>query len=187
MYKTTRFNVQVFPYLEAVAQGVIESPIADLVESLNIKGICGTRASCAGHGWPWVTEYRPLVAFVCDMPFSLELSKMVDELTVSDKLAHCWLIEGCHLAGIGLSWRLKLGDARSFLKRRLLNQDFETLAQSIRLLGAEFQQRIVATDIDVTEEAEYHKNHQSSEPLGFHDFSKGIGILAFGATMSQVI
>ncbi len=183
MYKTTRFSVPVLPYRDAVTQGVIEQPIARLVRALNVDGLCGTRASCAGHGWPWVTEASPFVYFVCDMPLSLQLSQMVDELIASKKLNYYWLIEGRHVADIGLCWTLKPGDSRTFVKRRLLNQDFETLAQGIQSLSSEFNQGVVTSEERVSKVAKDSQDYQSSESLGLGDFSKGIGIRAFGAVL----
>jgi hypothetical protein len=183
MTKTTRFSGAALPYIEAVTQGVIEQPIARLVRALNIEGVCGTRASCAGHGWPWVNERRPYVYFVCDLPWSLKLSQMVDELITSKKLVHYWVVEGRHVAEIGLCWTLRSSDARSFVKRRLLNQDFETLAQGIQSLSSEFQKGVVTSEKCVSKVAEDSQDYQSSESLGLGDFAKGIGIRAFGATL----
>lgn len=182
MKTKSRIRVLCYPYKEATAQGLIEAQIADLTEALNIDGICGTRACCAGHGWPWITVQRPYVAFVCDMPWSCELSRLVDELLASNKLTYCWTVRGQHVKDFGLSWRFSIEDSRSFIKRRLINQDFETLAKAIRLLGAEFQQRVIASDIDVGKKGKDAKNHQVLKPRRFHDFSKGIGIQTFGAT-----
>lgn len=171
------------PYREAVTQGVIEQPIARLVRALNIEGVCGTRASCAGHGWPWVNERSPYVYFVCDLPWSLKLSQMVDELIASKKLVHYWLVEGRHVTEIGLCWTLRSSDARSFVKRRLLNQDFETLAQSIQLLSSEFQKGVIPSEERISEDAKDPQDYESSESLGLGDFAKGIGISTFGANV----
>lgn len=181
MKTKSRIQVPCFSYKEAAAQGLIETEIATLTESLNIDGICGTRACCAGHGWPWVTARSPFVLFVSDMPWSFEISRLVDELLVSNKLVYFWSVRGEHVKDLGLSWALELKDTRSFIKRRLVNQDFETLAQAIRLLGSEFQHRVIASDIGVSKKGKDAQNHQVMKPRRFHDFSKGIGIQTFGA------
>lgn len=177
----SRIQVPCYPYKDAAAQGLIEADIADLTDALNIDCICGTRACCAGHGWPWVTARSPFVLFVSDMPWSFEISQLVRELIASNKLTYYWIVRGEHVQDSGLSWVLQLEDSRSFIRRRLVNQDFETLAKAIRLLGAEFQQRVIPREKCVSKDTENSQNYQSSESFGLGDFSKGIGIQTFGA------
>ena len=164
------------PYAEAVKQRVIEVHVADLVEALNIDGICGTRASCAGHGWSWISHEVPFVYMVCDMQWSLRLAQTVESLTLSKKLNYCWILHGQHVSNIGLCWNLRISDSRLNRSRKKVNQDFANLACAVRLLATEFKQGIVLGDEAVGEEQHDKKNYKIGKPFGVVDFSQGIGI-----------
>ncbi len=178
-----RYSGTVLPYMEALSEGVIEQPIAGLVESLNIAGVCGTRASCAGHGWPWVTLYRPFVSFACQMEWAAEISKLLASNIETKIFHHCWILTAHFLKDEGLLWALELSDSRSYLSHKKLGRDLLTLESQIRLLAAKFQQRVIASDERICEEGNDAQDNQVLKPLRFRDFSKGIGITTFGTTI----
>lgn len=183
MQNSLRVSTSPFPYLEANTLGAIEAPIADLVNSLNIENVCGTRASCSGHPFFRIrTRQVPFVLFVSDTLWAMLVSKMLAEyiqLPVNP-LNYYWTLRGEIVEDVGLSWCLSIQDGNNWLlSKAKLQKDFKTLQNDIDKLATEFQKRIVLGGIDVSQKDDNTQKYQKFEPSRLCDFSKGIGMLAF--------
>lgn len=67
-------------YDEALRLGVIDAPIRDLVEAMNVAGVVRTQASCAGHRWPLLAALRaPFVMFRADSRYALKLAALIHQ------------------------------------------------------------------------------------------------------------
>ena len=67
-------------YCEAARLGVIDAPIRDLVDAMNVPGVVETRASCAGHRWPFVAAvHTPFVMFTSDSRYALKLAILMHQ------------------------------------------------------------------------------------------------------------
>jgi hypothetical protein len=183
MQNFLKVSTRPFPYFEANTLGVIEAPIADLVNSLNIENVCGTRASCSGHPFFGIrTRQVPFVLFVSDTLWAMLVSKMLAEyIQLPDNpLNYYWTLRGEIVEDFGLSWCLSIQDGNHWLlSKAKLQKDFKTLQNDIDKLATEFQKRIVLSGIDVSQKDNNTQKYQKFEPSRLCDFSKGIGMLAF--------
>lgn len=115
-------------YGEAARLGVIDAPIRDLVDAMNVPGVVETRASCAGHRRPFVAAVRtPFVMFRADGCYALKLAVLIhqDWCASNRYLHHDWDViarfdDACELVFV-LECR-----SRRFWRGRLA-RDFRTL------------------------------------------------------------
>ncbi|WP_146014105.1 hypothetical protein [Trinickia dabaoshanensis] len=65
-------------YSETSRLAVIDVPIRDLVDAMNVGGIVETRSSCAGHRWPLLAALQaPFVMFKADCRYASRLSAAI--------------------------------------------------------------------------------------------------------------
>jgi hypothetical protein len=180
-----KFNKQysgtALPYAEALKQDIIEMPIAALVKALNIDSVCGTRASCAGHGWTRISNEVPFVYMVCELEWSFAMAQTLDRLIRTKQLHYHWALEGFFVSDVGLCWDLRIADSRFFRYRKKIDKDFATFTHEVQQLAPKFQQRIVLGDETVGKEQHNDKDDHVGKPFGLHDFSQGVGVFAFRA------
>ncbi|MEB2558791.1 hypothetical protein [Burkholderia cenocepacia] len=115
-------------YAEAVRLGVIDAPIRDLVDALNVSGVVATQSSCAGHRWPLLAaRHTPFVMFRTDARYASALAAVIHEdWRVSDRvLRHYWDVTAQFDDAGELLFTLECR-ARRF-HRRSLGQDFQIL------------------------------------------------------------
>lgn len=119
------------PYPQARAFGFIDTRIADLVEAMNVDGICETIACCEGH-WRRRSKYCdiPYIWFKADIAFVRKLNRVL-VLNAPDgagRLHIDWIV--CY--GPSFDLRPHMPFDPNDLTRRKVDEDFETIAAFVR-------------------------------------------------------
>lgn len=122
------------PYPEARALGYIDTRIADLVEAMNVEGICETIACCEGH---WCRRSKvleiPYVWFKADITFVRKLNRLLvlNAPGGAGRLNIDWII--CY--GQSFDLRPHMPSDPNDLTRRQIDEDFATITAFVRDLG----------------------------------------------------
>jgi len=121
-------NGRVRAYDEAARLGVIDAPIRDLVDAMNVRGVVQTRSSCAGHWRPLLGALqRPFVMFEADGRYARRLATVIhrDWCAGTHYLHYDWDVTAQFDGAGELVFLLECRSRR--FKRSRLERDFQTL------------------------------------------------------------
>lgn len=115
-------------YREAARLGVIDAPIRDLVQAMNVPSVVETRASCAGHRWPFVAAvHTPFVMFKADSCYALKLAVLIhQDWCASNRYLHYYWDVTAQFDDAGEFLFVLECRTRRFRRGRLA-RDFQTL------------------------------------------------------------
>ncbi|TAM00369.1 MAG: hypothetical protein EPN70_22690 [Paraburkholderia sp.] len=119
---------RVRPYDEAARLGVIDAPIRDLVDAMNVRGVVQTRSSCAGHCWPLLGAlHTPFVMFEADSRYARRLATVIhrDWCALHHYLHYDWDVTARFDDAGELVFLLECRSRR--FRRSRLERDFRTL------------------------------------------------------------
>jgi len=111
----------------AVAVGVIDSRIRELVSAFNRDGVVASVSSCEGHRVGWLrTRETPFVMFASDITFATRLASRIrlDQID-HPMLNHYWLVDATFNVDDQLIFCLRCPDSR--FRRKRLDADFAQL------------------------------------------------------------
>lgn len=112
----------------AARLGVIDAPIRDLVDAMNVRGVVQTRSSCAGHRWPLLAALHTLfVMFKADSRYARRLATAIhrDWCAATHCLHYYWDVTA-QFDDAGELVFLHECRSRRFRRSRL-ERDFQTL------------------------------------------------------------
>jgi hypothetical protein len=116
------------PYDEPARLGVIDPPIRDLVDAMNVRAVVQTRSSCAGHRWPLLASLNtPFVMFEADSRYARRLATVIhrDWCAATRYLHYYWDVTAQFDDAGELVFLLECRSRR--FRRSRLERDFQTL------------------------------------------------------------